>query len=294
MKTLTYYSEKGGVGKSTFTIMNASWFMHNMGMKVAVADFNDRITMYRKAEIKNREKFIKENPDTDLLPLDEKTTWPIINCTAKEIINLKKSGIVHPYAYWFENEIKEGGRLHGYDIILCDFPGSITGGEFVEMYAYKFLSEIVIPTEKDQMTLNSMMKLCECLKGGEKDYCIFINKAQLGMKNFRNTYFNLGKLLISKGFPVLPDMISYSERILTIDKVNIIRSTFSFPDFNSPEFNNGNDLGIINLFIDVARELRKRPDIEGTEPVDMSFVDELEKTDDGRQLKGTPFPDYEI
>ena len=40
MKTITFFSEKGGVGKSTFSIMLASWLHHKMGVKVALADFN--------------------------------------------------------------------------------------------------------------------------------------------------------------------------------------------------------------------------------------------------------------
>ena len=291
MKTITFFSEKGGVGKSTFSIMLASWLHHKMGVKVALADFNNRISLYRDAEKRSRLKYIKDHPEADIQPLDERTTWPIVTCQHVEIRELIKETKM-PYGRWFDNETTAGGRLHDYDIVICDFPGSLTGGEFLQINSLGNLSLVVTPTEKDEMTLHSTIRLHNILR--ERNHCIFINKAQLGLKNFRSGYLKLGKLLIEKGLPVLPDMVSYSERITTIDKVDIIRSTFGFPEFQNPEFGLGKDLGIINLFIDVMRELAKSPDLRGTEPADLTFVNELKKTPDGRQLKGTPYKEYEL
>ena len=292
MKTITFFSEKGGVGKSTFSIMFASWLHHKMGVKVALADFNSRILFYREAEKNHRNVFLKKNPDSPLQPYDDRTTWPIIDCKAAEIAEIKRNGSRFPYATWFAEEIAEGGRLSGYDIVLCDFPGSLTGGEFMQLSGMNYLSLIVTPTEKDEMTLHSTIRLHNTIK--DKNHCVFINKAQLGLKNFRGSYIKLGELLTKKGLPVLPDLVSYSERIMTIDKVDIIRSTFGFPDFSLPEFGLSKDLGIINLFVDVSRELAKCPDLKGTGEADMSFVEELDKQPDGRQLKNSAFPQYEI
>lgn len=291
MKTITFFSEKGGVGKSTFSIMYASWLHDKMGAKVALADFNNRIKLYREAEKRSRNKFIQNHPETDIRPFDERTTWPIVTCLQRDIIKLSSETSI-PYGRWFDEQISKGGSLHDYDIVICDFPGSLTGGEFMQINSINKMSLVVIPTENDEMTLNSTIRLHNMIH--DRNHCLFINKAQLGLKNFRGRYFRLGEILIKQGLPVLPDMVSYSERITTIDKVDIIRSTFGFPEFESPEYGMGKDLGIINLFIDVTRELAKCPDLRGTEASDLSFASELVKTKDGRQLKGTPYRAYEI
>lgn len=294
MKTITFFSEKGGVGKSTFSIMFAS-YLQKMGVKVALADFNSRIAMYRKAEMENRNKFIEKNPESGLKPFDVTSAWPIVECTYKDYVELKRNGTQFPFGSWFDREISEGGRLHDYDIIVCDFPGSISGGEFTQVLGLKKISLVVIPTEKDQMTLQSTLKLRNYLKkSNNDDFCVFVNKAQLGLKNFRSTYMRFGKRLIDVGLPVLPDMVSFSERIMALEKVDTIRSTFAFPDFEDAEYGSAKDLGIINLFIDILRELDKKPDLRGTGKTELPFVKDLVKKNDGRQLHGTPFNDYEI
>lgn len=291
MKTITFFSEKGGVGKSSFSIMYASWLHHKYGVKVALADFNGRINGYRDAEIESRNKFIKENPGTEIKPYDVNKTWPIIEAKIQEIRTYKKMGSEEPYANWFEHEVLDG-RLNGFDVVLCDFPGSLSGGEFFQILRKDEIGLIVIPTERDQMTLQSTFLMHHALP--KQNHCVFINRARLDLMNFRSIYKKFAKLLLQEGIPLLPDMVSFSERMMTIDKVDILRSTFGFPNFNDPQFGSTKDLGIENLFIDVTRELAKTSDVFRTEPADLSFVNDLKKVNDGRQIVGTPFKEYEI
>ena len=291
MKTIAFFSEKGGVGKSSFTIMYASWLQKH-GVRVGVADFNNRITAYRMSEIRERNKFIEKNPDAGIQPFNEASTWPIANAYESEIEVYRKDGSQFPYANWFKDQVQKG-KLNGLDVVLCDFPGSLSGGEFKNLLILNQLGLIVIPTEKDQMTLQSTYRLSDTLKKLKKNFCCFVNKAQLGMKNYRGQYTLLGRRLAEKGIPMLPDIITYSERMMTIDKVDIIRSTFGFPDFSKGEYKRISDLGIENLFIDITRELNKSSELENTEPVMLDFVNEMQKKDDGRCFKGSSFPEYE-
>ena len=291
MKTITFFSEKGGVGKSSFSIMYASW-LHKQGIKVAVADFNNRITFYRNAEISERQKLIKANPDAGIEPFRLEDTWPIINAYRSEIEPYRQEGIQLPHAAWFRDEIRKG-RLQNYDIVLCDFPGSLSGKEFTDLLAMRLLNLIVIPTEKDRMTLNSTFSLANILQKNERNYCCFINKAQLNFRHFRDKYIILGQGLAKKGIPMLPDMVTYSERMMTIDKVDIIRSTFGYPDFDKEEYEKITDLGIGNLFIDVTRELAKTEDIKDTPKADLDFIKSLEKKANDKSFKGSSFPEYE-
>lgn len=291
MKTITFFSEKGGVGKSTFSIMYASWLKYKMGAKVALADFNARIYNYRQAEIRERGKLIREGRLPETEQFDTENAWPIVNCRYDDIRELKKNGIRMPYAMWLDRQLKTNELLFDCDVVICDYPGNITSGEFLQCLASGLLSTTVTPVEKDEMTIQSTIKLkntMESMYGN--DLCAFINKARLELRNMKGSYPKLAEALMSRGLRVLPDMISFSERITSIDKVNNIRSTFSFPEFDEK----AGDLGITNLFIDVTRELAKHPDLKGTAPADLSFIESLVKTDDGRQLKRTQFPDYEL
>lgn len=293
MRTISFFSEKGGSGKTSFLIMYASWLKYRYGVSVAVADFNNRIWFYRKSEISERGTFIKEHPEAQARPFDIGRVWPIVGGYANEIEPYRNEAEKHPYATWFRNEYLKG-RLKDYDIVLCDFPGDSSGNAFLDLVSLRLINLIIVPTERDQMTIDSTLGLCNALSAGGQNYCCFINNARLGIRNFQGMDAQLGQELTRKGIPMLPDMITFSERIMTICLVDIIRSTFDFPDFTKDEFERISDLGLGNLFIDVTRELKKTKDIEGTGIADLSFVDGLGKTDDGRMFRGSSFPEYEI
>ena len=289
MKTITFFSEKGGVGKSSISIMFASWLKHNHGVKVGFADFNNRITFYRESEIRERKNFIKNNPDTDILPFDESKTWPIVNAYSREIEPYEQRRC--PYAAWFQDEYIKG-KLKGFDVVVCDFGGSLNAPEFSNLLAMKQLNLVVIPTERDEMTLTSTMRMAGILSNVNANYCCFINKANL-LRNYKGQYIRLGQGLTKKGIRMLPDMVTFSERMKTIDKVDILRSTFGYPDFTKGEYKKISDLGMENLFIDVAKELNRTKDLPGTDPANLSFVGTLVKHEDERQFKGSAFPEYE-
>lgn len=290
MKTITFFSEKGGVGKTSFSILYASWLKYKYGVNAAVADFNMRIQGVRDKELANRLELKKNNPDLYIPPKEK--LWPLISCRADDIKEYKMSGrSKFLYGTWLEDRLAEGGALSGNDIVICDFPGSITTGEFAEVHYKKLLNLIVIPTERDEQTIQSTVKLLKYIeKLGIEDtrHCVFINSAQLGLKNLRGSYLRVADFFKDKGYPILPDMVSNTEKMSTIDKVSIIRSTLYYPDLEQ------NDYGFENLFIDITRELEKTRDLRGTPPADLSFVRPLTKRNDGRQLTGTRFPEYEI
>lgn len=288
MKIITFFSEKGGVGKTSFNMLLASWLNYKFGIRVGVADFNFRLTGYRQAEIYSRQAINKEHPEIPLY--DTAKAWPIIEAKQSTILEYKKNNDFFPYASWLSDQI-HGGALSDKQVVICDFPGSLSGGEFNQILKQKLLNLVVIPIERDIQTVQSTLKLHGYLSKYNFPHCIFINRAQLGLKNMRSSYYALAKRLLDNNYPLLPDMISSTEKMSTIDKVDIVRSTFQYLDFSDSK---AGDYGFENLFIDVVRELDRCPDLPNTAPTDLSFVKGLKKTDDGRQLKGTPFKDYEI
>ena len=120
-----------------------------------------------------------------------------------------------------------------------------------------------------------------------------MNKANL-LKNFKGKYLKLCENLVNKGgVRMLPDIVTNSDRMTTIDKVDIIRSTFGFVDFSRPEMANVSNFGIENLFIDVTKELEKTDNLPGTGKTDLTFVHTLLKENDGRFFNGSSYPEYE-
>jgi len=291
MKTISFFSEKGGVGKSSFSIMYASWLHFKHGIKAAIFDFNNnRIENYRKTEAVNKKKLLAKNGLT-FTPPDN--IWPIYGLVGQDIYELKRDGAPIYWSWFMEKCNKEGQDI---DVAILDFPGALKSQEFMQLFNRGKINFIAVPVDRDTMAIRSallMKKIFE--KTNFENYAVFVNRGNLALPNLKKGSEKLAEGLKQRNLRVFPDMISESNKMSSIDKVSIIRSTFEYPDFSNKEiYGNSGDLGTENLFIDVTRELAKTKDIEGTGTADLSFVNNLVKVDDGRQFKGSSFPEYEI
>lgn len=290
MKIISFFNEKGGVGKSTFTIMYASWLKYKHGINVGVADFNNREEVYRKDEIEEkRDLGILDNYDLNSL-------WPIVTADRKAILNIKNNKISPmPNAHWLENEI-HNGQLKGLDVLIVDLPGASNGREFMEFLISKFIGLYAVIFDRDPQTMRATMTVRNAIaKSGHEHYLGFINQAQSYVAI--REYEEVAGVLMSTGLPILPDIISYSERMKKISEPDIMRSTMEYPDWNNKKFEGSRDLGTENLFIDITRELMKVKDFKGTPVADLSFINDLQKTlkdQEKRQLIGSSFPEYEF
>lgn len=289
MKIIAFFNEKGGVGKTTFTLMYSSFLKYKYGIKVGVADFNSRLTDYRKDEIRT----MKQNETID----DEKiaNAWPIVPVDRKLVATYGQNN--PGYALWLENLIKNG-EFHDMDVVIADLPGSISGKELIHLVMYRMVNLVIIPFDKEQQAIAAAMAVKNFLRKVQScRFCGFFNMVQTAYGS-KLDYVSIMKILEQQKLPVLPDMVSFSERMKNFGKVDLMRSSFTYPDWNKPEFKGSKDLGMENLFIDITKELAKTPDFRGTKPADLSFVNNICKDTSlqslNRQLNGTSFPEYEI
>lgn len=290
MKCLTFFSEKGGVGKTSFGMIYASFLRYKCGVRSAMMDFNNRISAYRKREI--QEKKLRGTYGQ----YEGLDAWPLAAPRSREEFEailrdnkLEDNG----YVRWAEKQISKDGSLADTEVLILDFPGAITGGEYFQFLTEKWIGMTVIPTDRDSQTLESTRRLSFELTQRKYKHMAFLNQIQL--QNDKRLYVWVKNKLMDFGVPVLPDMVSFSERMKKIEDTSIIRSTLEYPDWDDKAFRGSRDLGIHNLFVDISRELATTPDIPGTEPVELAFAASLEKErNDERQLNGTSFPQYEM
>ncbi len=295
MKVISFYNEKGGVGKSTFSILYASWLKYQYGIKVGVADFNERLEGYRIDELNAKRKIgvpVSSEPG-DL--------WPIATATYESIKKIKnKYATSTPYAMWFYQMISVG-PLKGMDVVIVDFPGVMNGEQLMQMMVSRMISMMCLVIDRDVQTLRAVLRtsrMIDNFKMDEKAFkkMGFINQIQPFEPTHK--YLKIAKIMDESGLPVLPDMISSSERMKKINEPSIIRSTLSYPDWNDKAFEGGRDLGLENLFIDITRELAGARDIDNASSGVLSFVEglkkELNEQQERRQLIGSSFKKYEF
>ncbi len=294
MKIMSFYNEKGGVGKSTFTIMYASWLKYKHGVNVGVVDFNNRQTGYRQDEIRSKKELAAQGR-FDMSSLDMQRLWPIYNADKKDIAGIRRNQISRiPSAYWLERQIRSGA-IRQHDVLLIDLPGAAMGQEFIDLLLGRMVGLWCIVIDRDPQTSRASVNIVNTLEKAARGvkYAGFINQAQSYVT--MREYEEMARIFMDCGLPMLPDVISFSERMKKISEPDIMRSTLEYPDWSLDAFRGSRDLGTENLFIDITRLLHTAEELKDTREADLSFVDTLEKTfQERRQLTGTSFPEYEF
>ena len=233
MRTISFFSAKGGTGKTTFNMLLASWLKYEKGLRTAVLDFDSpefNLSYTRKRELKYLQ-------DKGLTP-DEKQLYPILEIEDYECRNsLQRVRNLM---------IDAAGSL---DVLILDFGGSFNDGDPVlDLVQAGLVDLIVIPLEMDGMILSSGKSLASVLEQLGQKTLLFFNKVH--GKEKPQLYVELERWLAEAGLTVSPHRIKNTVKLRrdADNGSNFLRSTVSFPCKEMQEINPE----LIQLFEEVS------------------------------------------
>lgn len=265
MKTITFYNEKGGVGKSAMNTLFANWLHYKNGIKTAMIDFDGKTAVNRRCELRYLTGKGIECPEK----------YPIINARKKS-----DKGTEDKYTNIIKNILKSEISPDT-QVLVIDLPGTID-----EDLATAFLSGtfglIIIPVTRDEQTIRAALNTMKLIKTMKQDCYCFLNEIQTYYS--KSKYEDMADTLMQLNMTVLPDMISFTERFKNNTTQSKLRSTLFYPDWESKEYSGSKDLGTENLFISAAQLLLNTPDLSGTSPANIETLRGLEKKTDKQSL----------
>ncbi len=247
MIVVSFFSAKGGTGKTTFNMSMASFLKYHLGKAVIVLDadtpeynlYNSRV---RELDYKRKNGGIDESA---LYPV-----WKVLDVTPEGIESL-------------------AGKLDALrgsvDYVLIDFPGSCVKDDAIWTFARRgVLDLVVIPVDMDPMVLASALQLAEIFTHTGQKVLLFFNKVHGKIPSekydavaelFRSRGFRMSECRIKNALAMSRDAESGS---------NYLRSTICFPEKTVRDLNPQ----LIDLFKEViGYEKREKTQAEGTVPV---------------------------
>ena len=247
MIVVSFFSAKGGTGKTTFNMSMASFLKYHLGKAVIVLDadtpeynlYNSRV---RELDYKRKNGGIDESA---LYPV-----WKVLDVTPEGIESL-------------------AGKLDALrgsvDYVLIDFPGSCVKDDAIWTFARRgVLDLVVIPVDMDPMVLASALQLAEIFTHTGQKVLLFFNKVHGKIPSekydavaelFRSRGFRMSECRIKNALAMSRDAESGS---------NYLRSTICFPEKTVRDLNPQ----LIDLFKEViGYEKREKTQAEGTVPI---------------------------
>ena len=247
MIVVSFFSAKGGTGKTTFNMSMASFLKYHLGKAVIVLDadtpeynlYNSRV---RELDYKRKNGGIDESA---LYPV-----WKVLDVTPEGIESL-------------------AGKLDALrgsvDYVLIDFPGSCVKDDAIWTFARRgVLDLVVIPVDMDPMVLASALQLAEIFTHTGQKVLLFFNKVHGKIPSEK--YDAVAELFRSRGFRMSECRIknALAMRRDAESGSNYLRSTICFPEKTVRDLNPQ----LIDLFKEViGYEEREKTQAEGTVPV---------------------------
>lgn len=235
MRTISFFSAKGGTGKTTFNMLLASWLKYEKGMRVAVLDFDSlefSLSYTRQREL----KYFQDNAP-EKAP-DEKLLYPILE--VEDYDSRKSLPVVREL-------ITDASQ--SMDYLILDFGGSFNDGDpILDLIPENLIDLVVVPLEMGGMILSSGKSLAGVLEALGQKTLLFFNKVH--GKEKPQLYSDLEAWLGEAGLTVSPHRIKNTVKLRrdADNGSNFLRSTVGFPGKEMQEINPE----IIRLFEEVT------------------------------------------
>jgi len=224
---IAFSSQKGGVGKSTFTTLTASILHYRLGYNVVV--FDTDFPQHSLIKMKERDlKMVMENEALKKLAYKQFTT---INKKAYEIIQHRADSVLEA-----ANEFI-GASAAPIDVVFFDLPGTVNTPGILKALAG--MHHIFTPITADRVVMESTLVFTQLLKDiimkeGEtaiKTINLFWN--QVDGRESTPLYNLYNNLIYQIGLSLMKSQVKNSTRFRKESEVNskvVFRSTLMPPD----------------------------------------------------------------
>lgn len=230
MRTMSFFNEKGGVGKSLHTVMFGSYLAYECGARVMVVDFENPNP--RLARIRNEELNMLSDPDSVLSRYMDANGRPdsfyVIHSPLED----------GDYTYTPENaeRLREGIwsliGSKGFDYILFDFPGHLVADSpAYDSFVNGQVDLVAVPFDTEPVTRKASLMTCSFMQNCGTDVVAFWNNvspAELSRKGF----LEIGELIFQRrDIPVLKSRIkSFVKARRDSSGSLFVRSTVCWPE----------------------------------------------------------------
>ena len=219
---IAFSSQKGGVGKSTFTTLVASTMHYRLGYNVAVFDAD--FPQYSLMKMKTRDlAMVMENETLKKLAYKQFTT---INKKAYPIIQHKADSVLEA-AHEFLNTSSVP-----VDVVFFDLPGTVNTPGILKALAG--MHHIFTPITADRLVMESTLIFTQLLQKGEtsiETINLFWN--QVDGRESTPLYRVYNQLIEQLGLSLMQSQIKNSTRFRKeseVDSKTVFRSTIMPPD----------------------------------------------------------------
>ena len=147
--SISFANQKGGIGKSTLTILAASWLRYVRGLNVLVVDCD--FPQNSIVELREREKKAVMKNDAYKLMLQrqferlQKKAYPVIRSTPENAEN--------------DVQVFLTSESEPYDVVLYDLPGTM--GTKGVIYTISLLNYLFIPMRADRLVMQSALNFAQ-------------------------------------------------------------------------------------------------------------------------------------
>ena len=231
MRTISFFSAKGGTCKTTMNMLFASYLKYHLGKRVLVMDFDGpeyNLSYTRKRELLYCEK--------NGIAVETENLYPI-----HEVDDISENGLREILA--FKTQLTQH-----YDYLVMDFPGSFAREDAVCRLALRGAFDLlVLPVELDGMIIASSRSLASTLQQMGQKTLLFFNKVH--GKEKPEMYDALRKWFGQRNVRMSNHKVKNSLKMRRDSDaaINYCRSSITFPFKEIQEYNPG----IIELFEEV-------------------------------------------